>query len=106
MVIQACLKQFMLNQNNEDKSIVLSGLEILNKLINKILANPNDDKFKILNTNNDKVRSTLMQIRPEITVLEMFQVLGYVQCPQDPYIWRFQGKDLGLFKRLGSLVHM
>ena len=82
----------------DKKDAQISGLEILNKLINNIIKNPRDPKFRTINRSNKSIQSKLLVVQPQKTLFEMLEILGYVDN-QEENSFVFVGEYFMVLKR-------
>ena len=94
-----CLKVMQSHYSHiEETDKLVEGLTILQKLINNILNNPREEKFRIIKKSNNAIKTKLLSLVPEDRLLEMLEVLGYVENKEeDTFV--FVGDYLTLLKR-------
>ena len=77
---------------------LVEGLTILQKLINNIIKNPREEKFRTIKKSNNTIKTKLLSLVPEDRLLQMLEVLGYVDNQEDD-MFVFVGDYLTLLKR-------
>ena len=79
------------------KEQLIAALEILVKLITNLLNNPKEQKYKVINTENQKIKQTLMSIEPRDAFLKLLETLGYVQNSDRSF--EFHGEGYRVLRR-------
>ena len=54
--IQLCLMEIRKPELNEDREGLMAGLQIIQKLINNLIKNPQDKKFRTINLANQTIK--------------------------------------------------
>ena len=78
--VQACL-DVIVGANDNDACI--AGFDILHKLMQNILKDPTNDKFRVIKRSNKAVASKLMSLKPADKVEELLEFLGYTKIDDD-----------------------
>lgn len=68
--------------NNQPEEAA-AGLDLLVKLMQNIIKEPNNEKFRILKRTNKTIAAKLMALKPNDKVIELITILGYVQMDDD-----------------------
>lgn len=70
--------------NNDDQKVI-AGLDILHKLIQNILKNPTDQKYRILKKTNKTIQQKLLGLNPSGIVMELIEAFGYIQIDEEQH---------------------
>lgn len=97
--IKACLQEIV--KGNDDDSII-AGFDILNKLINNILKNPTEEKFRVLKKTNKTIQAKVMALQPPNKVEELLSNLGYINM--DDEVMAFAGDYFVVLARGSQLI--
>lgn len=68
--------------SNEEKAVI-AGLDILHKLIQNILKNPTEDKFRMLKKSNKTIQAKLLALKPAGSILELMEAFGYTNLDEE-----------------------
>ena len=97
-VIQSSLDEIRKELNNPEKEVIVEGLSILLKLINNVIKDPHNEKYRSINKNNKKIQATLLGLNPREDVDDLIEALGYTNNPQDG-LYEFTDTSLTVMKR-------
>lgn len=78
-------------QNNDDDKCI-AGFDILVKLIQNIIKDPINDKFRKLKKSNKAVSQKLLILVPQEMVIALIEILGYVKDEEDDDVYTFEGE--------------
>jgi len=98
-IIKECLAE--IRQSNPTENAI-AGLEILHKLINNILKNPKEEKFRILKRTNKAIQAKLMSLSPCERVTQLLSALGYEEV--DAEISAFTGNYFAVLSHGAFLI--
>lgn len=76
--------------NDDDQCI--AGFDILVKLIQNIIKNPSDEKFRKIKKSNKAISTKLMNLVSEEKMIELIETLGYVKDADDDDQYSFIGE--------------
>ena len=99
--IAATLGEICKSSNNSLTEII-QGLGILSKLINNIIKNPQEDKFKNFKKTNKAISMKLLSLAPWDSLLFLLEVLGFKENQaEDSYEWK---GEIGILNRGAFLI--
>lgn len=97
--IQGCLDVIV---SKSDNDACIAGFDILHKLMQNILKDPTNQKFRTINRSNKAIASKLMRLKPEEEVEELLELLGYAKIDDDTS--EMSGNKLGRLVQGARLV--
>ena len=77
--IQESLTEIGKCKSNESLDAVCDGLNVLLKLINNLISNHREEKYRTLNLANQTVKAKVMTLKPENKLMLMLEMIGYVK---------------------------
>ena len=102
-MIQISLDELRKNSNNPNKETLGEGLGILLKLINNLIKDPNNEKYRAINETNKAVQAKLLTLKPKEDVHHLIEALGYTHHIQDQ-IYVYTDPHMVALKRGAYLI--